>query len=126
MRGLGRRMPLTMAAFFIGSLSIIGLPPTGGTWSKWYLLVGTLEAEQLTLMAVLMISSLLNIAYLLPIPVRAFLDKPLQSGDSSHTGIQEAPLPALLAISVTTIGCLVLFIYPQPLFALVSAIFQGI
>ena len=37
MRGIGRQMPFTMAAFIIGSLSIIGVPPLGGSWSKWYL-----------------------------------------------------------------------------------------
>src|SRR5690606_34699480 len=72
MQGLGRRMPLTMAAFFIGSLSIIGIPPAGGTWSKWFLLMGTLEAHQWVLMGALMLSTLLNIAYLLPIPLRGF------------------------------------------------------
>jgi len=131
MRGLGRQMPITMIAFFIGSLSIIGLPPTGGTWSKWYLLVGTLEAGQLLLMAVLMVSSLLNIAYLLPIPVRAFLP-PAPSATHGHDdhhdhdGMHEAPLPSLLAIVVTALACFVLFFYPQPLFALVSAIFNGV
>ena len=37
MNGIGRKMPFTMAAFFVGSVCIIGLPPTGGAWSKWYL-----------------------------------------------------------------------------------------
>jgi len=120
MRGLGRQMPITMAAFFIASLSIIGVPPTGGTWSKWFLLMGTIETEQLILMSVLIISSLLNIAYLLPIPFHAFF-----SGDkmsSSSAGIKEAPLPSLIALSITTIGCVILFIYPQPLYELAKAI----
>jgi multicomponent Na+:H+ antiporter subunit D len=120
MRGLGRQMPITMAAFFIASLSIIGVPPTGGTWSKWFLLMGTLEAEQWILMTALMISSLLNIAYLLPIPFHAFF-----SGDQtgfSRAGIKEAPLPSLIALSITTLGCLVLFVYPQPLYELARAI----
>ena len=76
MNGLGRAMPITFAAFLIGALSIIGLPPFGGMWSKWYLGLGTVETGQLILLGVLMFSSLLNIAYLLPIPVRAFLGKP--------------------------------------------------
>jgi multicomponent Na+:H+ antiporter subunit D len=120
MRGLGKQMPITMAAFFIASLSIIGVPPAGGTWSKWFLLMGTLEAEQWILMAVLMISSLLNIAYLLPIPFHAFF-----SGDKtpySRAGIKEAPLPSLIALSITTVGCLILFVYPQPLYELAKAI----
>ena len=120
MRGLGKQMPITMAAFFIASLGIIGVPPAGGTWSKWFLLMGTLEAEQWVLMAILMISSLLNIAYLLPIPFHAFF-----SGDKtpfSRAGIKEAPLPSLIALSITTVGCLVLFVYPQPLYELARAI----
>ncbi len=120
MRGLGRQMPITMAAFFIASLSIIGVPPTGGTWSKWYLLMATIETEQLVLMGILMISSLLNIAYLLPIPFHAFFsaDKTASSSD----GIKEAPLPSLIALCITTAGCVILFVYPQPLFELAKGI----
>ncbi len=120
MRGLGRRMPITMTAFLIAALSIIGLPPAGGTWSKWYLAIGTLEAGQLALLAVLMISSLLNIAYLLPIPLRAFFSAP--PGDDAPSGVREAPLPCLVAIAVTAVGCLVLFFYPEPLYRLASQI----
>jgi len=122
MRGLGRRMPITMTAFLIASLSIIGLPPAGGTWSKWYLAIGTLEAGQLALLAVLMISSLLNIAYLLPIPLRAFFSAP--SDDNVPGGTHEAPLFSLAAIIITTLGCLVLFFYPEPLYRLASQIGQ--
>jgi multicomponent Na+:H+ antiporter subunit D len=120
MSGLGKRMPITMTAFLIASLSIIGLPPTGGTWSKWHLALGTLEAGQLVLLAVLMISTLLNIAYLLPIPLRAFFATPT-GGDPAADGGEgtgEAPLPCLIAIAITTVGCLVLFFYPEPLYQL--------
>ncbi len=120
MRGLGRQMPITMAAFFIASLSIIGVPPTGGTWSKWFLLMGTIESEQFILMAILMISSLLNIAYLLPIPFHAFFSGDKMSATS--TGIKEAPLPSLIALCITTVGCVILFVYPQPLYELAKAI----
>lgn len=120
MRGLGRKMPLTLGAFFIASLSIIGLPPTGGSWSKWYLLTATLDADQLVLMAVLLISSLLNIAYLLPIPLRAFF----AAGEDSAGPMQEAPLSSLIAIGITTSFCVVLFIYPQPLYELLTLIRQ--
>ena len=120
MRGLGRQMPITMAAFLIASLSIIGLPPTGGTWSKWYLLMGTIETEQLILMGTLILSSLLNIAYLLPIPFHAFFSG--DKTDAYNSGIKEAPLPSLIAICITTVGCLILFVYPQPLYDLSNAI----
>jgi multicomponent Na+:H+ antiporter subunit D len=106
-----------MAAFFIGSLSIIGLPPCGGTWSKWYLMIGTIEAGKLILMVVLMASSLLNIAYLLPIPIKGFLYSDPDDADSQSV-IREAPLPSLAALCLTAAGCIVLFIYPQPLYEL--------
>jgi len=122
MRGLGRQMPITMAAFFIASLSIIGVPPTGGTWSKWFLLMGTIETEQYILMGILIISSLLNIAYLLPIPYHAYFSADKLS--SSGAGIKEAPLPSLIALCVTTAGCVILFIYPQPLYELAKAVWQ--
>ena len=67
MRGIGRVMPVTTFAFMIGALSVIGVPPFGGSWSKWYLALGAVDAHQALLVAVLMISSLLNIAYLMPI-----------------------------------------------------------
>ncbi len=122
MRGLGRKMPLTMAAFFIGALSIIGLPPTGGTWSKWLLLSATLDAGQLALMGVLLLSSLLNIAYLLPIPLRAFFPA---DGSEESWQIKEAPLPSLIAIGITSTACVALFICPDALYTLAGSIFQG-
>jgi multicomponent Na+:H+ antiporter subunit D len=124
MRGLGRQMPLTMVAFFIGSLSIIGLPPTGGTWSKWYLMIGAVDTERWLIMMTLMLSSLLNIAYLLPIPIRAFLDK-ADGEQAKPARIKEAPLPCLIAIAVTCTGCFILFFYTQPLFELASALLEA-
>ena len=128
MRGLGRQMPFTMVAFFIGSLSIIGLPPTGGTWSKWYLLMATLETEQLIIMAILMLSSLLNIAYLMPIPFHAFFSnipaKNEHGESAAKVQIKEAPMASLIAIGIAALGCLVLFIYPNPLHELASAILE--
>lgn len=136
MRGIGLKMPITIGAFFIASLSIIGVPPTGGTWSKWYLMMGTIETEQFVLMVILMLSSLLNIAYLLPISFHAFFPKFSRFNASASSikssenrlpifDIKEAPLPSLIAIVVTTLGCLTLFVYPQPLFELASAVLTG-
>ena len=124
MRGIGRQMPITMVAFFIGSLSIIGLPPTGGTWSKWYLMIGAIDTEQWIIMMVLMLSSLLNIAYLLPIPIRAFLVSD-EIEQKTEVKIKEAPFFSLLAISITALGCLVLFFYTQPLFELALAFLEA-
>ena len=114
--GLGRQMPLTMGAFLIASLSIAGLPPTGGLWGKWYLALGALDAGYGILVGVLMLSTLLNIAYLLPIPIRAFF----RGNRSTATGITEAPAACLIAIGVTTTICLLLFFYPAPILQLVG------
>lgn len=107
--GVGRQMPYTMTAFLIAALSIIGLPPLAGVWSKLVISQGALLDAQVWLVVVLMISSLLNIAYLLPIPLRAFFS-PAPAGEQK-VGLQEAPLPCLLAIAITTLGCVVLFFY---------------
>lgn len=117
MRGIGWAMPVTMAGFFIGSLSIIGVPFGGGTWSKWYLAMGTLENDELALLAVLMISSLLSIAYLLVIPVRAFFSEP-----ATDEPLHDAPVACRIAIAITALGCLALFLFPGPLLQLTSMI----
>lgn len=114
--GLGRAMPITFGAFLIGTLSIIGLPPFGGLWSKWYLVSGTVETGQLLLLGVLMLSTLLNIVYLLPIPIRAFFTKP---ADGVRYGeIKEAPKTILLAMVITSGACIVLFFHPDPFYQL--------
>jgi multicomponent Na+:H+ antiporter subunit D len=118
MRGLGRAMPITMAAFLIGSLSIVGLPPFAGIWSKWYLTLGALEADQKVLAAVLVASSLLSAAYLLPIPIRAFFAAP---GDAPAK-LREAPAFCVAALSVSALGCLLLFLFPGPLLTLAEMI----
>ena len=123
LNGLGRAMPITFGAFFIGTLSIIGLPPFGGMWSKWYLGLGAVETGQLLLLGVLMVSSLLNIAYLLPIPVRAFFSTPT-SGEH-HTEIKEAPKTILLAMLITSSACGILFFYPDPFYQLATLAARG-
>ncbi len=116
--GLGRVMPITFGVFLIGTLSIIGVPPLGGMWSKWYLGLGAVESGQLLLLGVLMVSSLLNIAYLLPIPIRAFFSKP-RNGEQ-YSGVKEAPKAILLAMVITATACVLLFFYPDPLYQLAN------
>ena len=73
MDGVGRRMPGTTLAFTVGALGMIGVPPVAGFVSKWYLALGAAEAGvMLWVMPVLIISSLLNAAYFLPILYRAW------------------------------------------------------
>jgi formate hydrogenlyase subunit 3/multisubunit Na+/H+ antiporter MnhD subunit len=67
LKGVGRRMPWTMAAFTIAALGMIGVPPLAGFISKWYLGVGAVESGDFWVLGVLAVSSLLNAAYFLPI-----------------------------------------------------------
>ena len=115
--GIGRRMPITFGAFCIASFSIIGLPPFGGAWSKWYLVTGAFDADQPWMVVVFMLSSLLSIAYLMPIVVRAFF-RPLPEGEPD--GIKEAPLLILLPICATALGCFVIFFYADSVYRLLA------
>lgn len=118
MNGLGRRMPVTMAAFFIASLSIIGLPPLGGFWSKWFLALGTLDAQQLVMLCVLLAGSLLNIAYLLPIPMRAFFSR--EREDPASSGTRKTPPACVAALLLTAVACVLLFFAPEPVYRLMQ------
>lgn len=76
LRGVGRRMPLTMTAFTVAALGMIGVPPTAGFISKWYLGVGAIESDNVWVIAVLVASSLLNAAYFLPILYEGWFSEP--------------------------------------------------
>jgi multicomponent Na+:H+ antiporter subunit D len=112
MRGLGRRMPVTMGAFFVGALSVIGLPPTGGFLSKWNLALGGLQGGHWAVLVVLLVSSLLNAVYFLPIVFRAFFSAPTDSVEPP--GLAEAPLWCVLPPAISAVGSVVLFFYPEP------------
>ena len=124
--GLGRQMPITMTAFFIASLSIIGLPPLAGAWSKWWLLLATIEAQQWLLMTILTLSSVMNIFYLLKIPLVAFFTPPSHVKPATFDNTKaEAPLAMLIAIVSCTCMCILLFLFPQPLYELAASIVPG-
>ena len=127
MDGLGRRMPFTYLAFLLGSLSIIGLPPMGGSWSKWYLLLGAADAGQWAMAVVLMISSLLSIGYLMPVVGRGFFCAPPADQEAGHhanpgSGIHEAPLLCVLPPLLTGVGCIVLFLFVDGVYDLLKGV----
>jgi multicomponent Na+:H+ antiporter subunit D len=70
--GIGRAMPWTIGAFALGALGLIGVPPINGFFSKWFLVVGSLEAGWPTVLVLFLLSGLLNAAYLLPVVYRGF------------------------------------------------------
>ncbi|HEX9885685.1 MAG TPA: proton-conducting transporter membrane subunit, partial [Longimicrobiales bacterium] len=130
MHGIGRRMPWTMGAFAVASLSMIGLPPAGGFVSKWYMLLGAFEADQLVAVGVLVLSTLLNAAYFVPIVYVAFLGRepgreeggPHGRGHDDHPDHGEAPWPIVLALSMTAALTILLFFFPELPLALAESL----
>ena len=112
MGGLGRAMPFTFAAFAIASLSMIGAPPVGGFITKWYLLVGSMQAHQLGIVLVLLLSTILNVAYFAPVVVHAFFGKP-PDGEPSSTEHREARPAVLVPLLVTAALSVAVGIYPD-------------
>jgi multicomponent Na+:H+ antiporter subunit D len=115
--GVGRRMPWTLAAFGVATLSMIGLPPTAGAISKYYLFAGALQAHQWTALAVIAASTLLNAGYFVPIVYRAFMRKP-SDGDQAHG---EAPLTMVVALVATAALTVLLFLFSDVPIALARA-----
>ena len=92
MRGLGQRMPLTMAAFVLGGLSLIGVPLTVGFVSKWYLVLAALERGWWPVAALILLASLIAVIYIWRVVEVAYFQKP----DSDDAPSGEAPLSMLI------------------------------
>jgi len=103
MKGAGKRMPLTMAAFTVGALGMMGLPPLAGFVSKWYLGVGALEAGQGWVVLVLAASTLLNAGYFLPILRAAWFEPPPERWPHEETFRHETSLGLLVPPLVTAL-----------------------
>lgn len=114
LNGIGYRMPWTMTAFSIGAISMIGLPPTAGFLSKWYMLMGAFQTEQVIAIFIIIASTLLNAAYFIPIIYAAWFKQPVEqdSGPGGNTR-SEAPWPIVLALMSTALLTLLLFFYPE-------------
>jgi multicomponent Na+:H+ antiporter subunit D len=119
--GIGRRMPITMAAFTIGALSLIGIPPFVGFLGKWYMLLGALASHQWFAVAVLFGGTLLSAAYLLPVVYAAFFRPEPQDG-AHHGGQGEAPAPIVIALTASAAGTVLLFFFSDAALALAQAL----
>lgn len=121
MGGLARRMPLTFIALAIGAASNIGLPLFGGLWSKWFLAKGAVDAGQTVYLFVLMLSSLLALAYLAPIVVRGYFENSSGQSDTNSNLERAHPLlywPPLLSAA----GCIALFIFADDIYNFLTPI----
>ncbi|PID47317.1 MAG: cation:proton antiporter [Proteobacteria bacterium] len=119
MNGIGHRMPWTMAAFSIGALSMIALPPAAGFLSKWYMFKGASQEAQYLVMCVIFTSTILNASYFIPIIYTAFMkpEDPQQTRDH-----KEAPLPIVIALTITACSTLLLFFFSELPLALAQSV----
>jgi len=127
--GIGKKMPWTMVAFFIASLSMIGVPPAAGFNSKWYLALGAIEAHQIPILVILLASTVLNAAYFLPITYKAFFEKEEPSlptdhgGHDHHEEIREIPM-VVVPLVLTAIISLLIGIYPDYFLSLAQEVIR--
>ncbi|ACB83706.1 complex I subunit 5 family protein [Natranaerobius thermophilus] len=114
LKGVGRAMPLTMLSFTIAALAMIGIPPLNGFISKWSLSLGALEAGQPYYVVILLISSLMNSVYYLPIINTAYFGKSEETDDDveSKGVISEAPMKMVMPVAILGFSCLILSLFP--------------
>ncbi len=123
-RGLGKQMPIVMWTFAIASLSLIGIPPTAGFASKWYLAQGGLSPEYGTLgligVAVLMVSALLTAGYLLPIVHDAFFP----GRDFDYAKLEKKEPNGLMTVPLVVLAAAILLLgmFPQSLMTYITQI----
>lgn len=111
LHGIGRKMPWTMTAFAIGAFSMIGIPPAAGFITKWHLLQGSFAASELFVVGVVMLSTLLNAMYFLPIVVKAFFGEEPDDKKAKKHG--EANKSIVIALTITAAATIALCIAPD-------------
>ena len=105
-------MPWVFGAFLVGALSIIGAPPLGGSWPKYFLMVGSLDSGKGILIAALIVSSILNVIYLIPIAARGFLKAPADpEADAKIAAIRGAHKWVIIPPVLTAFGAFMLFFF---------------
>jgi multicomponent Na+:H+ antiporter subunit D len=136
MAGIGKRMPVTMLAFSVAAIGMAGIPPVCGFISKLYLCLGAWAVGSpygIIFLAVILISSLLDVVYFFPIIHTAFFSKPMgEISESVEDKVKEAPLLVVLPLTITAIFSLVFFVYPKMFYIMdlakmaVSELFGGV
>jgi len=127
--GLGKKMPWTMAAFTIATLSMIGIPPVSGFITKWYLVIGSMERHNLLVLIVLLASSLLNAAYFVPIIYKAYFKE--EDSDFKKDGkqnknvelVKENPF-MVIPLTMTAIVSVLLGLYPDFIVQIAKSVIQ--
>lgn len=125
MKGLGRRMPWVFGAFLIGSLSIIGVPPMAGDWPKYELMQGAVDAKHDYVVYTLIGSSILTVAYLLPIAILGLMPPAGTPEPAPYKRPGGAPMPTVAAPVITAVLTIVLFFYAGDIAALLEPVLDG-
>jgi multicomponent Na+:H+ antiporter subunit D len=117
-KGIFRNMPITAFIYTVGALAVIGVPPTCGFFSKWYLLLGGIKAHQWGFVAALLASTLINVALFFRIfdkglYVHAQENTPDAKGSPEDRYAGEAPLSMLIPAVVLTLVILLMGIFNQ-------------
>jgi formate hydrogenlyase subunit 3/multisubunit Na+/H+ antiporter MnhD subunit len=109
MDGIGRQMPVTMAAFTVGAAGLVGIPPVCGFLSKWYLCLGALQSSEIVFLFVFLASALLDAAYFFPIVFNAFF----KTGKRNPRAVREAPFLVAAPLAVTALLSVIFFVFPD-------------
>jgi multicomponent Na+:H+ antiporter subunit D len=120
--GIGRRMPWTAAAFTIGAISMIGVPPTGGFVSKWYILAGAFQSDNYAAIATLIVSTGLTAMYFLPVVYSMWFGREVEGPIPDHG---EAPLPMRIALLTTAALTILFFFFNGPVKAMEAQVLLG-
>ncbi len=113
LQGLYKKMPVTMTAFTVGALSMIGVPPTAGFFSKWYLILGAIDAGRYHFMAALLFSSLVNAILFFRIIEIAYFEPKVDhhGGETEKVVVDEAPLSMLVPLIIAALSLIVIGLY---------------
>ncbi|MDY6989749.1 MAG: monovalent cation/H+ antiporter subunit D family protein [Thermodesulfobacteriota bacterium] len=124
-QGLFKKMPFTMLAFVVGALSIIGVPPTCGFFSKWYLIHGAVIAEHWAFLVALLLSSLISVVLFFRVIEIGYVFQASHGGHAHSTGqaatIDEAPLSMLIPTIAVALGIILIGLYNQAILSKIIA-----
>ena len=121
---IGKQAPWFTGALIVVALGMIGLPPTGGFFGKWYIILGALEANNYIAVAAVLLSTLLTLAYFVKLFEAIFR----QSATQSEMVQGEIPLPFKLSLGITAAAIMILGLFSDPIvqFLLIQALPPGI
>lgn len=122
-KDLFKKMPFTMSAFVVGALSIIGVPPTCGFFSKWYLIQGAIISKHWTFVAALLLSSLISLVLFFRV-IEIGYDFHASHGGADHTAIaiDEAPLSMLVPTVAVAVAIILIGLYNQTILSNIIAL----